>query len=71
MPVHHVKELLGHANIKTKDTYLNVTKTGLHESRRRFDECALRCKIVASKAPIDPSRPCEEESPAAANLLVN
>jgi hypothetical protein len=27
-----------HANIKTTDTYLNVTKTGLQESMRRFDE---------------------------------
>jgi len=34
------KELLGHVNIKTTDTYLNVTKTGLHESMRRFDESA-------------------------------
>jgi site-specific recombinase XerD len=38
--VHQVNELLGHANIKTTNTYLNVTTTGLHESMRRFDESA-------------------------------
>ena len=55
MPVHHVKELLGHANIKTTDTYLNVTKTGLQESMRRFDESPLRCNPVATKAAIEPA----------------
>jgi hypothetical protein len=30
--------MLGHANIKTTDTCLNVTKPGLHGSMRRFDE---------------------------------
>ena len=27
-----MKELLGHANIKTTDTYLNATRIGLQES---------------------------------------
>ena len=71
MPIHHVKELLGHANIKTTDTYLNVTKTGLHESMRRFDESALRCNPVATKAAIDPALPCNADSPTVANVLVN
>jgi len=29
--------MLGHADIKTTDTYLNVTQTGLQESRRQLD----------------------------------
>ena len=49
-----MKELLGHANIKTTDTCLNVTKTGMHESMRRFDESVLRCNPVATKGAIDP-----------------
>jgi hypothetical protein len=71
MPVHHVKELLGHANIKTTDTYLNVTTTGLHDSMRRFDESALRCNPVATKAAIDPALDCNADSPTVANVLVN
>ena len=36
-PLHHVKEMLGHADIKTTNTYLNVTRIGLHDSMRRFE----------------------------------
>jgi integrase len=38
MPIHHVQELLGHADVKTTGIYLNATATGLHESIRQFDE---------------------------------
>ena len=38
MSIHHVKALLGHANISTTDTYLNATKVGLHEAMRRIDK---------------------------------
>lgn len=37
MPLHHVKELLGHASISTTDTYLNATKIGLRDAMRRVD----------------------------------
>ena len=47
MPIHHVKELLGHANIKTTDTYLNATRLGLRESMRKFDESRTSCTPVA------------------------
>jgi integrase len=50
-PLHHVKEMLGHANISQTDTYLNAGRLGLHESMRRFDD--QRCKNVASEASID------------------
>lgn len=33
-PIHHVKEMLGHANIGQTDTYLNVGRMGLHESMK-------------------------------------
>ena len=36
-PLHHVQEMLGHADIKTTDTYLNVTRIGLHDSMKRFE----------------------------------
>ena len=37
MPLHHVKELLGHASISTTDTYLNASRIHLHESMVRMD----------------------------------
>ena len=47
MPLHHVKELLGHANIKTTDTYLNATRIGLQESMRNYEEFRQTCTKVA------------------------
>jgi integrase len=47
MPIHHVKELLGHSNIKTTDTYLNATRLGLRESMRKFEESRTSCTLVA------------------------
>jgi len=32
MPLHHVKEMLGHANISQTDTYLNAGRIALHDS---------------------------------------
>ena len=50
-PIHHVKEMLGHANISQTDTYLNAARLGLHESMRRFDDS--RCKTVAKDSTIE------------------
>jgi len=47
-PIHHVKEMLGHANISQTDTYLNVGRMGLHESMKRFDD--VRCKPATDRA---------------------
>ncbi len=47
MPIHHVKELLGHANIKTTDTYLNATRIGLQESMRKYEDFRKSCTGVA------------------------
>ena len=38
MPLHHVKELLGHASISTTDTYLNAGRIHLQDSMRRLDQ---------------------------------
>ena len=46
-PIHHVKEMLGHADIKTTDTYLNSTRLGLQESMRKVDDARTRCNPVA------------------------
>ena len=47
MPIHHVKELLGHANIKTTDTYLNATRIGLQQSMKKYEEFRKDCTNVA------------------------
>lgn len=49
MPIHHVKELLGHANIKTTDTYLNATRIGLQQSMKKYEEFKNGCTNVATK----------------------
>jgi integrase len=51
MPLHHIKELLGHANISQTDTYLNAGRLVLQDSIRRFD--AFRGKLVANEAAIE------------------
>jgi integrase len=48
MPLHHVKEILGHANISQTDTYLNAGRIALQESMKRFD--VSRGKLVANES---------------------
>jgi integrase len=61
MPLHHVKEILGHANISQTDTYLNAGRVALQDSMKRFD--AARGKPVAKDGQID-QRPVGHEEPA-------
>jgi integrase len=68
-PIHHVKEMLGHANISQTDTYLNVGRMGLHESMKRFDD--VRCKIVASQPPIEHGLTCNAEPHEAGKDLLH
>ena len=53
--LHQVRDLLGHADVKTTDTYLNVTTKGLQAAMQRSDE--LRCKKVASSEAKEPRLP--------------
>ncbi len=39
--------MLGHADIKTTSTYLNVTLPGLHHSMRKLDESRQVCTNLA------------------------
>ena len=61
-PIHHVQEMLGHKNISQTGTYLNVTRIGLQESMRRFDELGGRCKIIARKPEIGRTPSCNDEA---------
>jgi integrase len=51
MPLHHVKEILGHANISQTDTYLNAGRVALQESMKRYD--VSRGKSVANPPSIE------------------
>jgi hypothetical protein len=48
MPLHHVKELLGHSNISQTDTYLNAGERDLQTSMRKLDD-ARRAREAARK----------------------
>jgi integrase len=61
-PIHHVQEMLGHANLSQTSTYLHASELGLQESMRRFD--AARGKPVAKEAPIEHPPVCHEEADA-------
>ena len=68
-PLHHVKDMLGHASVQTTDTYLNSTPLGLHDSMARFG--SKPCKAVAKKGKRGPRPLCKPEAPFATNLMVN
>ena len=50
-PLHHIQHMLGHARLEQTSTYLNVEKTGLQDSVRRFGVPAgIRCNAAAIEA---------------------
>lgn len=58
IPLHHIQEMLGHANLSQTSTYLHASEFGLKESMDRFD--AVRAgKPQAKEAPIDPPPSCQ------------
>ena len=58
-PLHHVQEMLGHADLKQTSTYLNVTRVGLQDSMRRFGTQPLQA--VASEPGNDHPTPRNDE----------
>jgi integrase len=69
-PLHHVKDMLGHANITTTGTYLNVTTAGLAESMRRFGT-APALQILAKRPAIEPKPLGKAKTPRASQVPVN
>jgi integrase len=59
-PIHHVQEMLGHANLSQTSTYLHAAEMGLQESMKRFDavraetQADLRGESVVNKGSIAP-----------------
>jgi integrase len=68
-PLHHVREMLGHADLKTTDNYINTTRQGLHDSMRKFGTPSLH--HVAHRLESEPQPPCNDEESAAGKSLVN
>jgi len=68
-PIHHVKEMLGHANISQTDTYLNAARLGLHESMKRLDD--FRCKSVAKDTTIEHRVVRNEKAPHTSKDLLH
>ena len=55
-PIHHVQEMLGHANLSQTSTYLHAAEMGLQESMKRFD--AARVGKPAGKNNRDRAADC-------------
>jgi integrase len=78
-PVHHVQEMLGHADLKQTSTYLNATLSGLKDSMRNTDEARSEksddadaaCKSVANGAATDRRPVGNEATPTDANDTVH
>jgi integrase len=71
-PLHHIQHMLGHASLEQTSTYLNVEKTGLQDSMRRFGVPAgIRCNPVAIPPSIGAERDAERMVDAASNSLIN
>ncbi len=59
MPLHHFKELLGHANISQTDTYLNAGRLALQDSIKRFDAA---CGKPVENTPPTEHRPLSHDA---------
>ena len=62
----------GHASLEETTTYLNVTRAGLQESMRKYDDPASRCNPVASTGKIERARRfATGDAEAATQPLIN
>ena len=69
-PLHHVKDMLGHTNIATTGTYLNVTTAGLAESMRRFGTAPV-LQVLAKSSAIERKPVGKKKAPPASQIAVN
>lgn len=68
--MHHVKELLGHANIATTDTYLTARRVHLRESTERAERARNATRLPHGTAhQTDPDG--GEQTDTEAKSLVN
>ena len=67
--MHHVQEMLGHADLKQTSTYFNVTRVGLQDSMRRFGTQPLQA--VAREPENDHPSPRNDDGEARRQETVN
>lgn len=70
-PIHHVQQMLGHADLKQTSTYLNATVKGIEDSMRRHDEARGLLQSVAHAPQTAPVLDCNEDAPSPAKVMVN
>jgi len=68
-PLSHVRDMLGHTDIKTTSTYLNANRTLLQESMKKLDK-ARALQVIASEAAGEQRPPCNAPEAAVANSFV-
>ena len=71
MPLHHIKELLGHASISTTDTYLNAGRIHLQDSMRRLDELGKSGTHVTQGHGIEPPLVRQQKQDDDRNSVIN
>jgi integrase len=62
-PLHHVRDMLGHADISTTSRYLNAERHGLRESMRRSDAARTFAEKFANNLQTGRRNPVENFSP--------
>ena len=71
-PLHHIQTMLGHASLEQTSTYLNVEKSGLLDSMRRFGVPAgIRCNPVAIGEAKPENSGAETTAEDSGKMLVN
>jgi integrase len=70
-PLHHVQEMLGHADVKTTSVYLNPTRQGLQQSMRKFGISGQPLHDVAQTVNQEHPPPGNDQRASASKPLVN
>ena len=71
LPLHHVKELLGHASIATTDTYLNASRIHLRESMLAMEQRGKNGTQVTQSTEKQAAQDAQEQRKNGDNLLIN
>lgn len=70
-PLHHVQQMLGHADLSTTSIYLNATRQGLQESMKKLDEDRNGCKPVANETTTEHRLSCNDDPKPIDKSLIN
>ena len=71
LPLHHVKELLGHASISTTDTYLNASRIHLRESMLEMEKRGKSDTNVPQNVPPDRARASKRDAKITGKSLLH